>query len=297
MAPSSSSPTQMRPQSVQRTRSQGSSHSTSPLAQVSIARDLEEQTIEPGDEDGGDSSSSESLRRVRSGQSYSRSMVGSYRRPSFTAGGPRATMATGVRGSSRQPTKSERHEARRAERSLLRDNNVIPPKHPQKGQGSKTFGRRFSQVLPAVGGSDDDRKVKSSDEEIAEDSAHQPAETAPLLGNPRLPYGGQDSPDNIDKRWEEAVMEGKIKTTWKREAKVIGRYSAPLILTFLLQYSLIVVSVVFPRIPLSGSVSEPYDMIWGHTRGQRSMAVDTAFRNDANCLNPLDQCLRRRPSR
>ena len=180
------------------------------------------------------------LRRVRSGQSYSRSMVGSYRRASFTAGGPRATVGTGLRGLSRQPTKSEEHEARREERSLLRDNNVIPPKHPQRRQTSKTPSRRISQILPSIGIPGGDRKV------FPPDPSHPPAdssETAPLLGNHDLPYGGQDSPRNLDKKWEDAVMEGKIRTTWRREAKVIGRYSAPLIITFLLQYSLTVASI------------------------------------------------------
>jgi len=38
-------------------------------------------------------------------------------------------------------------------------------------------------------------------------------------------------------------MAGRIKTTWQREAKVLSRYSAPLIVTFLLQYSLTVASI------------------------------------------------------
>ena len=268
MALSNTSPERTRPQSVRRLRSQGSFYSSSPLAEAAIARDLEEEgngEVENpfGDEDGEVSSDSGTLRQVRSGQSYGRSMVGSYRRTSFTAGGPRATIGTGLRGSSRQATKSERNEARREERSLLRDNNVIPPKHPQKGQGSKSFAHRIGQVLPVVGVPGGDRTVESPDEEIAQDPSRHSAETAPLLGNPELPYGGQDSPENIDKRWDEAVLEGKIKTTWQREAKVIGRYSAPLILTFLLQYSLIVVSTVFVGIPCSRYVLEPQKMDLG----------------------------------
>lgn len=88
-----------------------------------------------------------------------------------------------------------------------------------------------------------DKKVLPSDEETAPNGPTEAAENAPLLGNPELPYGGQDNPQTIDQKWEDAVMAGKIKTTWRREAKVIGRYSAPLIVTFLLQYSLTVASV------------------------------------------------------
>ena len=240
--------------SQQRARNGGSTYSVSPIAQAAIAKDLEEQIegdLEDGPDNGsrGDMSSDSddsTLRRVRSGQSYGRSMVGSYRRASFTAGGLRATVGTGLRGSSRQPTKSEKHEARREERSLLRDNNVIPPKHPQRRQTSKALGRRISQILPSIGVPGGDRKVVPTDQEAVEAPSHPPAdssETAPLLGNPDLPYGGQDSPRTLDKKWEVAVMEGKIKTTWQREAKVIGRYSAPLIITFLLQYSLTVASI------------------------------------------------------
>ena len=240
--------------SQQRARNDGSTYSVSPIAQAAIATDLEEQIdgdIEDGPDNGGrgdisSDSDDSTLRRVRSGQSYGRSMVRSYRRASFTAGGPRATIGTGLRGSSRQPTKSEEHEARREERSLLRDNNVIPPKHPQRRQTSKTLGRRISQILPSIGVPGGDRKVVPPDQEAVEAPSHSPpdsSETAPLLGNPELPYGGQDSPRNLDKKWEDAVMEGKIKTTWQREAKVIGRYSAPLIITFLLQYSLTVASI------------------------------------------------------
>ena len=76
-----------------------------------------------------------------------------------------------------------------------------------------------------------------------DDGSVPSSETTPLIGNPELPYGGQDSPHNLDKRWEQAVIEGKIRTTWQREAKVIARYSGPLILTFLLQYSLTVASI------------------------------------------------------
>ena len=237
-----------------RTRSYGSSYLPSPLAQAAIARDLEEapspdlNDLENGD-DHDDSSGSESstLRPVSSGRSFGRSehsMVGSYRRPSFTAGGgSRATVLPSLRSSGRPPTKSERDEARREERSLLRDNNVIPPKHPQKGD-SKTLGRRINQAVPHLGIPGGDRKVVPVDDgpETGDDRP-PPSETTPLVGNPELPYGGQDSPYNLDKRWEQAVMEGRIKTTWQREAKVIARYAGPLILTFLLQYSLTVASI------------------------------------------------------
>ena len=238
------------------TRSRSSLTSESLLAQASIAKDLEgepDPDLENAIEDAGcseDESESDfsTLHPVNSGNSQSHSMVGSYRRPSFTAAGNRAVAAVGLQGSHRHPTKLERHEARKEERSLLRDNNVIPPKHPQKGEASDSIARRLHKKVSSIGVPGGDRKVVRSDEGDAAYAAVNGASpdlppTAPLLGDPELPYGGQDSLETINKRWEEAVAAGKIHTTWQREAKVLSRYSGPLILTFLLQYSLTVASI------------------------------------------------------
>ena len=230
--------------------------STTPPVQSSIARALDrfqfngaqEDALEEQETDDESDSDLSTIRQVASGASVSHSFVGSYRRPSFTFAGGRAALSVGSRDLQRNPTKAERHEGRRDERSLLRDNNVIPPKHPQKGEASESFTSRlhkhFSNAGIDIPGGD--RKAVSTREEAEAESegrndAH--TETTPLLGNPELPYGGQDDPKNIQVKWEEAVMQGKIKTTWQREAKVLGRYSAPLVLTFLLQYSLTVASI------------------------------------------------------
>lgn len=70
-----------------------------------------------------------------------------------------------------------------------------------------------------------------------------PTETTSLLGSSDLPNGDGGEAEDIDRKWEEAVAAGLIHTTWRREAKVISKYAAPLIVTFLLQYSLTVSSV------------------------------------------------------
>lgn len=65
-------------------------------------------------------------------------------------------------------------------------------------------------------------------------------ESTALLGAP----GDNGIPsEEIDRKWEEAVTAGLINTTWQREAQVIVRYSLPLMVTFLLQYSLTVASI------------------------------------------------------
>ena len=256
MSQSESNTKPIRPGRLWLTRSRSSLISQSPLAQASIAKDLEEEPdpdpenpIETASYSEDESESDLStLQPVNSGGSQTCSMVGSYRRPSFTTAGNRAVVAAGLQGVHRHPTKRERQDARKEERSLLRDNNVIPPKHPQRGEGAESIVRRLKKKVSSLGVPGGDRKVVRSDEEEAAYAAADGASpglppTAPLLGDPELPYGGQDSPENINKRWEEAVAAGKIHTTWQREAKVLGRYSGPLVLTFLLQYSLTVASI------------------------------------------------------
>ena len=241
-----------------RSRSTGRSQpSGAPIAEASIARDLEAESGNDEDEeednnsiDESDSDSESAVSTLRPDNAHSSSlhysMVGSYRRPSFTTAGPRATVVFG-QGADRIPTKQERREARREERSLLRDNNVIPPKHPQRGEGSESVTRRLNIHIPVVGVPGGDRKVIRPGEAPPDGATTgdplEASETTALLGDPNLPYGGQDTHENINRQWEEAVAAGKIQTTWQREAKVLSRYSAPLIMTFLLQYSLTVASI------------------------------------------------------
>ncbi|PSN62004.1 MATE efflux family protein [Corynespora cassiicola Philippines] len=197
------------------------------IAEEAIERDLEE-----------DVSSTES--DTSSGSSTVRqfSMINSYRRPSYVNPGARSTAifssSVPEHNSYSYLSKQERAAMREEERSLLRDNDLLPPKHPRRGSGGLASKISFSAL----------RKVKSSpgDEESAIHSG--PSErTALLSGDLELPYGGLDTPRTIDKKFSEAVRENKIQTTWKREAKVLTKSSAPLILTFALQYSLPVASI------------------------------------------------------
>lgn len=49
--------------------------------------------------------------------------------------------------------------------------------------------------------------------------------------------------DDLDERWEAAVASGTLRTTWQRETKTIVSYALPLVVTFLLQYSINVAAV------------------------------------------------------
>ena len=239
-------PTPPKPISgLQRVTSLGGSFARSaPIAQASLARDLEEDTDSEAavSEDESDFETETLQPSVSApGAAASHSFLGSYRRPSFAGAGNRATVLPRAWQEQDKISKVERQRALEEERSLLRDNDIIPPKHPR----SDTERRKsvFSHHLGIPGGN---RKA-STDEEISarplDGAPAIPSEGTPLLEDPNLPYGGQDDPKNISQKWEEAVSAGMIHTTWQREAKVIGRYAAPLMITFLLQYSLTVASI------------------------------------------------------
>lgn len=122
----------------------------------------------------------------------------------------------------------ERKQSRDAERSLLRDNHVLPPKHPaqkHRSLASRVYRRLFSTKLPPAG---DERPPVV---------IQPPSETSPLLGVP------SDDEEALDQQWEQAVAQGRIRTTWQRETKTLAEYSWPLIITFFLQYSINVASI------------------------------------------------------
>ncbi|KAF1993322.1 MATE efflux family protein [Amniculicola lignicola CBS 123094] len=207
------------------------------VAEEAIALDVEECSS-PEPEDASSSSDDDSSDDATIRQF---SMINSYRRPSYVNPGARSTAIF----SSSVPdhgylSKKERAAVRDEERSLLRDNHIIPPKHPRRGsEGLPTTG--LSKRLSMAGL----RKVRSAaDEEAAFGGDDESTEQSALLrGNPDLPYGGLDTPKTIQKTWDDAVAAGKINTTWQRESKVLLKSSGPMILTFLLQYSLPVASI------------------------------------------------------
>jgi len=213
----------------------------SPIAQASIARDLEEDTDDEAAESESDSDSENSTLRPSTsapGASSAYSYIGSYRRPSFSGAGNRATCIPRPFKEHDKLSKQERSRALEEERSLLRDNNIIPPKHPQAEEPRRKS--IFSSYLGIPGG---DRKVSHDGTAALEDDTGLASEVSPLLGDAGLPYGGHGDRENVEAKWEEAVAAGMIHTTWQRETKVIAGYAAPLMVTFVLQYSLTVASI------------------------------------------------------
>lgn len=166
-----------------------------------------------------------------------------YRRPSGVAYGT-TRPAVGPRPMD-DPilTQSEMLQSRHEEWSLLRDNHILPPKHPvpdNESWGRRLYKKLFSTKVPLKEYGDDE-------------SIHAPlsrvvsivSERSALLGDNGLAdcYDQREIQAAVDEQWEAAVAAGHIKTTWQREAKTIAVYSRSLVVTFLLQYSINVASI------------------------------------------------------
>ncbi|KAL6236799.1 hypothetical protein BDW75DRAFT_205744 [Aspergillus navahoensis] len=194
---------------------QSHSCSSSPLAERAIAHDLEQYADDADSTSTADNEASEisTIRPVRSQPGTApHSLAGSYQRPSFFTTVSHATVVPYPY----QPENSEgltwreREQAIEDERELLTDNHFLDPANASKY-------RRGSRA-PAD-------------------------ETTSLLGRRRSSGRSAVDAEDVDRKWEEAVAAGLIHTTWRREAMVIGKNAAPLVVTFLLQYSLTVASI------------------------------------------------------
>lgn len=216
----------------------GTGYSTSPLAETAIARDIE------ADDQGSmlttDDEDSETM-TVRPGNGSEpgtnpHSLAGSYRRPSFFTTVSHATVIP--YSADQRLSRGERDEVIEEERRLLSDNRVISdgPRSSGKSLPQKITGflsNRFS-ATPTTPATEPVSRRQSVD---------VPTEATSLLRQLNGAVDQPTNPDEIDRKWEEAVAAGRIQTTWQREALVIGQYATPLVLTFLLQYSLTVASI------------------------------------------------------
>ncbi|KAG9238466.1 MATE transporter [Amylocarpus encephaloides] len=227
--------------SIARSPFSGSYPSSSPIAQESLARDLaecsddQEEALEDEGNDSDDESSEASTVRLSDRQ---HSMSSSYRRPSFVAFGGARPAITPHPAETTYLSKKEKKQSRDEERSLLRDNHLAPPKHPAPPKRS-AFGKLYKRIFSPR------RPVKQGDPE--EPSEVPSFTTVPSETSLLLPDGAGESHrtqhERLNRQWEEAVAAGKIKTTWQRESKTIVGYAGPLVITFLLQYSLTVASI------------------------------------------------------
>lgn len=202
--------------------------SSSPLAQDLLRRDLEECSSDEDDHVARGGPAFESTFDSDDDQEDGAKTPTLYRRPSGIAFGSARPALAVPPVSEPGMTQIERRRSRDAERSLLRDNHILPPKHPlekEPGLFSRVYRRIFSTKLPLPETPDEESRL---------------AERQPLLTP--VPEDGPTA-DPLNEVWETAVAEGKIKTTWQREAQTITVYSRSLIVTFLLQYSINVASI------------------------------------------------------
>ncbi|KAF2716351.1 MATE efflux family protein [Polychaeton citri CBS 116435] len=201
--------------------------STASLAAEAVANDISESNMYPAAH-AQPSSSPQQLSE--------HSLAGRYRRPSHNAPGPRPMLGMQP-PETIVPLEQDREAAISEERELLEDNELIPKRSRRQSEGG------WSRKSVTASFANRAKKVQR-DEETA-DGGNEAGETTALLGSSN---GGRDTtasptPEDVDAKWEEAVLAGKIQTTWQREAKTIGKYSLPLMATFLLQQSLTLVSV------------------------------------------------------
>ncbi|KAK3906896.1 ethionine resistance-conferring protein 1 [Staphylotrichum tortipilum] len=218
--------------------SASSFRSISPLAQEMLRRDLAE--CSDGSEDAVDEG--------EDGQDDSEDLDTTpgptlYRRPSGIAFGAARPALAAPGGLTDTPalTRSELHRSRAEERSLLRDNHILPPKHKHRalrkggfaGRAAGLYRRLFSTKVPLPRG---DEEAPTAPRIVV-----IPDESSPLLGQRQHHHPGE--PESLNEQWDAAVAAGSISTTWQREAKTIAVYSRSLVVTFLLQYSLNVTSV------------------------------------------------------
>ncbi|KAJ5148226.1 hypothetical protein N7526_001578 [Penicillium atrosanguineum] len=215
--------------------------SSSPIAASIIARDLAHYA----DEDSINTNDTSDSSTVRPASSHAgtnpHSLAGSYRRPSYFTSVNHTTVIPS-NGDYQPLTQSERELAIEEERQLLSDNKVIPTEHARGiPHGLQHKLSSLFSTSPQESSSKQYGPIRSASGVDAETGAIATESTA-LLEPPRG-EGDAMGPEEIDRKWEEAVTAGLINTTWQREARVIGRYSAPLMVTFLLQYSLTVASI------------------------------------------------------
>lgn len=138
------------------------------------------------------------------------------------------------------PTVREVEESRNAERSLLRDNHILPPKHRRSAYETplrKAYRWMFSTKVREPVNDIGPVLTRVSSQAVTKKAS----ESTPLLIT--VEEIRPPTPNEEHNRWEAAVAANILKTTWQREAKTLLQYSGPLIITFLLHYSVTIASV------------------------------------------------------
>lgn len=222
-----------------RSRSRQLQRKISSIVEESINRDLQDEDVNTSIQE---TEAENALSRSATQELGQHSLVGSYRNASYMATGPRSALDFQQQQLVTSPEQG-REDAIADEASLLRDNNLIPPKHARRRESqASTKSRSGSGRKISIPGFSIPRQRTQDEESGPAPKATGPSETTALLedSDESLP---PDDPAAIDKTFENAVVSGDIITTWQRETKTLAAYSGPLIVTFVLQTSLTLTSV------------------------------------------------------
>jgi len=131
------------------------------------------------------------------------------------------------------PSHEDRKKSREAELELLRESHVLPVHLPAKEEGKISALAVFFRKLLWR----DEAESAAGPGEVGGEDVSQ--ENSPLLQRQ-----GRESQAHLNEIWDEAVADDRVRTSWSRETKVLSRYSAPLILAFMMQYSINVTSIL-----------------------------------------------------
>lgn len=211
--------------------------STSSLAQASIARDIQDDPDSLADNPDTDPEPGPSRCSVTALQSHP--YPDSYRRLSFASAGSRATILPIPFQGYSLPPKYESIQALYGERTLLQEAGAVPPPHSEWQDSQVECPESSLRELSATDGARSDDVVTATGCERALISS----ESTPLLKNNNIALNSQDDASAVETKWEEPTAAELVHTSWQHEARTITGYSLPLIVTFLLQYSLTMTSI------------------------------------------------------
>ncbi|KAK4456447.1 mate-domain-containing protein [Cladorrhinum samala] len=207
--------------------------SSSPIAHEIIARDLAEcSDAEEDDDFEHDNGSDVDSGALEVTGIQSTPLIS---RPSGVAYGTLRPIVAAEAAGSPIVNASDLAQSRTAKQSLLRDNHILPPKHPRTADEptwKKLYRRLFSTKLPQ---NEDLGPILSR-------VSTKALEDTPLLRDIYLRPPSPTESEELN-RWDAAVAANLLKTTWQRETKTLTQYSRSLIVTFLLHYSVTITSV------------------------------------------------------
>ncbi|KAN0083756.1 MatE domain containing protein [Elaphomyces granulatus] len=213
--------------------------SSSPLAEAAIAHDLAEHIDEDLPPINGDQLEAFTACENSFLATTPRS---SYHAPGFFTGSRDTIVSPPFEQSSLN--RQEKHRAFPEERDLPSDSNII---HCPQLWAANNRPRKLNGMLSRTTSFTNEENSADEDTAINSINGSRPqyesisTDTTPLLRS--INDVEAIDPTAVEREWKEVMATGFTKTTWQREAKVIGKYSAPLMVTFLLQYSLTVASI------------------------------------------------------